>query len=115
MQILRDRGGGNDAYPLLAAVGGLQLEVVVYRLEHEYNAPCSLEHLSTYSLARWVGGGWDAVDKAENEGRLVGGRVMEDQWGRPVLLLRNTWKLNSLHDEATYLDLQPYALPPSEF
>src|SRR5205085_1947232 len=49
---LRD-GGLRD--PILGAVGALQLEVLQYRLSHEYGAEIALDRLP-YTVARWIQG-----------------------------------------------------------
>ena len=50
-------GGLRD--PILGAVGPLQLEVLQYRLRHEYGAEIALERLP-YTVARWIrGAGFD--------------------------------------------------------
>lgn len=97
---------------MLAAVGQLQFEVVEARLENEYGVESQLEPL-TYNLARWVDGGWDAVDKADADGKLFGIMVVQDRWKRPVLLFRNDWKAASLAQEEKYLELIPWSTPPS--
>jgi len=50
-------------------------------------------------------GGWDAVEKADAEGKLYGVYVVQDRWKRPVLLLRNPWKVTQLASEVDYLKL----------
>jgi len=50
VQVLRDRDLGDQA-PILAAVGPMQFEVVVYRLETEFGAPTELSPTS-YQVAR---------------------------------------------------------------
>jgi len=52
IQIFHPLDGGP---PILGAVGQLQFEVAVYRLEHEYGAPVRLTPVSYYA-ARWVSG-----------------------------------------------------------
>ena len=47
-----------------------------------------------YTIARWVGGGWEAVEKADAEGKLFGVYVVKDRWNRPVLLFKNPWKVS---------------------
>jgi peptide chain release factor 3 len=37
---------------------------------------------------RWVGGGWEAVEKADKDGKLYGVYVVKDRWNRPVLLFK---------------------------
>jgi peptide chain release factor 3 len=65
-------------------------------------------------MARWVNGGWGAIDKADADGKLYGVHVAKDRWERPVLLFRNPWKVDTLSREAEYLELVPWAMPPSE-
>src|SRR4029077_15199365 len=54
IQIFHARGGGMRD-PILGAVGALQLEVLQYRLLHEYGAEILLERLP-HQVARWVSG-----------------------------------------------------------
>jgi len=91
--------------PILAAVGQLQLEVVQYRLENEYGVKTRLEPME-FSLARWVSGGWPAVERV---GRLFNCRIVRDCWDRPVLLFRNDWNLNQLLEEHSELELSAVA------
>eukprot|EP00981_Chlorochromonas_danica_P010193 scaffold3054_cov152-Ochromonas_danica.AAC.2 len=114
VQLLRDRFDDGTGIPMLAAVGQLQFDVVQYRLQNEYGVSSKLEPLS-FSLARWVGGDWESVEKAEKDDRLFGVQVVQDRWRRPVLLFRNPWKLQQLEEEAAYLKLTPWSMPPTEF
>jgi peptide chain release factor 3 len=50
VQVLRDRDIGDQA-PVLAAVGPMQLEVALWRLEHEFGAPTELTS-TRYTIAR---------------------------------------------------------------
>lgn len=113
VQMLRDRGDDGNGTPILAAVGQLQFEVVEYRLKHEYGVESRMEPLG-YTIARWVEGGWEMVEKADAEGKLFGVYVVKDRWQRPVLLFKNPWKVTQLAGEVEYLKLVPWALPPSE-
>ena len=97
---------------ILAAVGQLQFEVVQARLKSEYNVESIMEPLS-YTLARWVDGGWEAVDKADKDGKLFGILIVQDRWKRPVLLFRNDWKAATLAEEEKYLLLKPWSQPPA--
>ena len=92
--------------PILAAVGQLQLEVVQYRLEHEYGVETRLEPLG-FTVARWVIGGWPAL---ETVGRIFNCKTVRDAWDRPVLLFKNQWNLNQLSDD--HPDLQLSAVAP---
>ncbi|BAD79928.1 peptide chain release factor RF-3 [Synechococcus elongatus PCC 6301] len=91
---------------ILAAVGQLQLEVVQYRLENEYGVETLLEPLP-FSVARWVEGGWDVLEKV---GRLFNTTTVKDTWGRPVLLFKNEWNLRQI--EADHPELQLRSVAP---
>ncbi|MEL7419711.1 MAG: peptide chain release factor 3 [Cyanobacteria bacterium J06555_3] len=88
--------------PILAAVGQLQIEVVQFRLQNEYNVETRTEPLP-YSVARWVHGGWDALEKA---GRIFNAISVKDNWGRPVLLFKNEWNLRQTEQDQPELELK---------
>jgi peptide chain release factor 3 len=92
--------------PILAAVGQLQFEVVQFRLQNEYGVETLLE-LLPYSVARWVVGGWDAIQKV---GRLFNTLTVKDSWDRPVLLFKNEWNLHQI--QADHPELQLNAIAP---
>ena len=91
--------------PILAAVGQLQLEVVQYRLENEYGVKTRLEPLG-YAVARWVVGGWSALEAV---GRIFNCKTVRDAWDRPVLLFKNSWNLGQLAEEHPDLELSAVA------
>jgi peptide chain release factor 3 len=91
--------------PILAAVGQLQLEVVQYRLEHEYGVKTRLEPLG-FTVARWVLGGWSELEKV---GRIFNCKTVRDAWNRPVLLFKNDWNLSQLRDDHPDLELSGVA------
>ncbi len=91
--------------PILAAVGQLQLEVVQHRMENEYGVQTRLEPLG-FQVARWVSGGWSEL---EDTGRLFNCKVVQDVWHRPVLLFKNDWNLNQLHEDHPNLLLSAVA------
>ena len=91
--------------PILAAVGRLQLEVVQHRMEHDYGVPTRLELLG-FSTARWVTGGWPALEAL---GRLFNCKTVRDSWNRPVLLFKNSWNLQQLHGDHPELELNAVA------
>ncbi|NEO01272.1 MAG: peptide chain release factor 3, partial [Moorea sp. SIO3I7] len=90
---------------ILAAVGQLQFEVVQFRLRNEYGVETRLDMLP-YSVARWVAGGWGALEKA---GRLFNTVTVKDNWGRPVLLFKNQWNLQQVAEDHPELDLNSSA------
>ncbi|MGB3614608.1 MAG: peptide chain release factor 3, partial [Elainellaceae cyanobacterium] len=87
--------------PILAAVGQLQFEVVQFRLENEYGVE-TLTEMLPYTVARWVTGGWEALEKA---GRLFNTATVKDSWGRPVLLFRNEWNCRQVEGDHPGLKL----------
>ncbi|NMF63940.1 peptide chain release factor 3 [Brasilonema octagenarum] len=91
--------------PILAAVGQLQFEVVQFRLQNEYGVETLLE-LLPYSVARWVEGGWEALNKI---GRVFNTTTVKDSMGRPVLLFRNEWNCNQLQEDHPELKLSSIA------
>ncbi|NEQ28048.1 MAG: peptide chain release factor 3, partial [Microcoleus sp. SIO2G3] len=91
--------------PILAAVGQLQFEVVQFRMQSEYNVETQIE-LLPYSVARWVGGGWDALKKV---GRLFNTVTVKDSYDRPVLLFRNEWNCQQVEGEFPELQLNSIA------
>ncbi len=92
--------------PILAAVGQLQFEVVQFRMQNEYGVETTLE-LLPYSVARWVEGGWEALEKV---GRLFNSITVKDLWNRPVLLFRNEWNCHQV--QADHPDLQLSTIAP---
>ncbi|MGL5939021.1 MAG: peptide chain release factor 3 [Waterburya sp.] len=91
--------------PILAAVGQLQIEVVQFRLQNEYNVETTIEPLP-YNVARWVHGGWEALEKA---GRIFNAIAVKDNWGRPVLLFKNEWNLRQIEQDIPELKLNSIA------
>ncbi|MCT7949668.1 peptide chain release factor 3 [Ancylothrix sp. C2] len=91
--------------PILAAVGQLQFEVVQFRMQSEYGVETYLE-LLPYSVARWVAGGWEALEKV---GRLFNTVTVKDSWGRPVLLFKNDWNLHQVEGDHPELKLNASA------
>ncbi len=91
--------------PILAAVGQLQIEVVQFRLQNEYNVETTIEPLP-YSVARWVTAGWEALAKA---GRIFNATAVKDNWDRPVLLFKNEWNLRQVEQDLPELKLNSIA------
>jgi peptide chain release factor 3 len=91
-----------EAAPVLAAVGPLQFDVVLHRLEHEFGARAELDHLD-YTLARCA----DAD----------GARVLAGQRGTEVLtrrldgaalaLFSDKWRLAQIEREHPGIRLKP--------
>jgi peptide chain release factor 3 len=90
----------------VGAIGQLQFDVMLFRLEHEYGAPCRFESVG-YRYPRWVTGTADAIEQAASaRGRLR----LFDTKGRPLLLFENEWALRwALENERklTFHDVAP--------
>ena len=88
IQVFAQRGLG-DKDPILGAVGALQLEVLQYRLLHEYSAEIILERLP-YSVARWVSGaGFDPSNFEQETDALC----VEDKDRNAIALFKSEWNL----------------------
>ncbi|QDK45422.1 peptide chain release factor 3 [Bdellovibrio sp. ZAP7] len=87
--------------PIIGAVGELQFEVLLHRLQDEYNLEVKLARLP-YSVCRWPR---TADGKAVTS--LKGGANMaEDLIGNPVVLVNQEWDLNWLKRENPDVEFQ---------
>ena len=83
----QDAGGGPAA--IVGAVGQLQFDVLLHRLENEYGVRATLEPLP-FRFARWIRGPEAAIE------RLVEGRSrmrLYDVKGASILLFEDEWAL----------------------
>ena len=92
--------------PIVGAVGQLQFDVMAFRLEHEYQAPCRFESM-TYRYPRWVTGPKEEVDRVANGlGRLR----LFDHKGNVVVLFQDQWALRRAlqhEDTVVFHETQP--------
>jgi len=83
---------------IVGAVGQLQLEVMKYRLKHEYNVDVRVDS-TRFSMARWIA----RKDGAEPDLRALkqarAGICVVDVAGRPVMLFESPWELRSSERE----------------
>jgi peptide chain release factor 3 len=92
--------------PIVGAVGQLQFDVLLHRLEHEYGVKARLERMP-YVAARWVTG-----TKAEIS-RLAGGHgrvLVYDAKQAPLVLFDSAWTLRTTIDrekELAFHDVAP--------
>jgi peptide chain release factor 3 len=91
--------------PIVGAIGMLQFDVMQYRLEHEYGAPCRLEPLS-YQYPRWVTGPKEAIERAARES---GQLRLYDTKGNSVILFENAWGLRWAQERVTDLKFHEVA------
>lgn len=76
---------------IVGVVGQLQLEVLISRLQAEYNVPAEFEP-APFETARWIAADDPAALKAFMEGKKSA--MAEDRDGSPVYLARDAWELS---------------------
>jgi peptide chain release factor 3 len=75
--------------PIVGAVGVLQFDVMLHRLEHEYGAKCRLETISA-RYPRWVTGPQSEIERiSRDRGRML----LYDAKGNPLILFEDSWGL----------------------
>jgi peptide chain release factor 3 len=75
--------------PIVGAVGTLQFDVLLHRLEHEYGVEARLERLP-YTQARWITGPEKAIET------LAAGydrQLVHDSRERPLILFKSEWSM----------------------
>ncbi len=77
--------------PIVGAVGLLQFDVMQFRLEHEYGAPCKFETVR-YGNPRWLTGPADEIERVLD---WHGHMRLYDTKGNPLVLFENQWALKS--------------------
>jgi peptide chain release factor 3 len=100
IQVLSSDLRGDQA-PVLAAVGPLQFDVMVNRLEHEYGVPTALEHLGYTIVRRTDADGADIL--AGQRGTEVLTRRLD---GALLALFTEQWQLNIIQREHPELRLE---------
>jgi peptide chain release factor 3 len=95
-------GGPN---PVIGAVGMLQFDVMLFRLEHEYGAPCRIEKLP-YRYPRWVTGPEAAIERAS---RGSGRMRLYDAKGMSLLVFDELWTLRSTQQHESTLTFHEIA------
>jgi peptide chain release factor 3 len=96
---IRPEIGEQDPY--LGAVGQLQFEVLLHRLESEYGVKATLDSVP-YRLARWIGGSERGLEWMRARRDYT---VVEDRHGRPVALAESPWPLQYAQRENPGLEL----------
>lgn len=94
--------------PIVGAVGLLQFDVMLHRLEHEYGAPCTLERLP-FRYPRWVTGPAAAIQRLGESQDLS---LLYDAKNHPVILFRDEWRLRWALERAGELGLQFHDAAP---
>jgi len=75
--------------PIIGAVGELQFEVLLHRLQDEYNLEVKLNRLP-YSVARWPRTA-EGLPVSDLKGSF---QIFRDMIDQPVILLNQEWDLN---------------------
>jgi peptide chain release factor 3 len=75
--------------PIVGAVGQLQFDVMLHRLEHEYGVRCRLEKVSG-RFPRWVTGQQEDIERVSRE---RGRTLVYDAKGHPLFLLDDAWTM----------------------
>ena len=99
-----DDGGGTA--PIVGAVGPLQFDVLVHRLDTEYDVTARLERLP-YVAARWVEGPEEEIR------RVASGydrRLVRDARDQPLILFESRWALDRTVEKET--DLTYHSVAP---
>jgi peptide chain release factor 3 len=101
VQVLSSDLRGDQA-PVLAAVGPLQFDVVLHRLEHEFGARSELDHLD-YSLARRT----DAAGVDALRGLRAVEVLTRRQDGALLALFGDKWRLGQIERDNPRVTLEP--------
>jgi len=95
--------------PIVAAVGELQFDVILARLEEEYGVQAKIQRLG-FTGARWV----TFIDSASERMSLSSGmRQCRDGRGRVVVLYNSNWELDYFKNQKSgTLALRSQLTPP---
>jgi peptide chain release factor 3 len=93
--------GAARHFAIVGVVGVLQLEVVEYRLKHEYGVDIAFESLA-FQCARWAGGD---IPRAHWFDRYGGVMRLTDAQHRPVIPLESEWAAHRIERDNASLRL----------
>ena len=83
--------------PVIGAVGLLQFDVMLFRLEHEYGVACRLERFA-YRYPRWIVGSEADIERiARGSGRMR----LYDAKGNSLIAFENEWTVRSTMQHET--------------
>jgi peptide chain release factor 3 len=87
--------------PVLAAVGSLQFDVLLFRLRSEYNVECTLETLG-YKHARWTKASEAEILEAKAK---TDATVVQDMLGNYLFLFKNDFGMSYFQDNCPKIPL----------
>lgn len=87
--------------PILAAVGVLQFDVVLFRLQNEYNVECALDPLP-YRHARWTNASDEDAQAARDKSDVT---LVRDMQGNALYLFKNEFHLNYFQEQCPNVPL----------
>jgi peptide chain release factor 3 len=91
--------------PIVGAVGQLQFDVMLHRLENEYGVRCRLEKIPG-RYPRWVVGPQDEIERVARQRSLL---LLYDAWGKPLLLFDEKWALRMTIEKEMGLEFHEVA------
>ncbi|HEU4629242.1 MAG TPA: peptide chain release factor 3, partial [Gemmatimonadaceae bacterium] len=89
---------GSTSAPVIGAVGQLQFDVMLHRLEHEYGAPCKLERFG-YKYPRWVHGPEAAIRRVAASANGVA--LLRDAKEHPVFVFADAFAVRWVTERET--------------
>lgn len=91
--------------PIIGAIGQLQFDVMLHRLEHEYGARCRIDYISG-RFPRWVTGPASEIARiAAGSGRML----LYDAAGNPLILFDDEWSLRMVTEREPAVKFQTEA------
>ena len=91
--------------PIVGAVGLLQFDVMMHRLEHEYGVRCRLEKISG-RFPRWVVGASEEIERIARDRKCT---LLYDAKGHPLLLFEDAWTLRWALEKETAVSFHEVA------
>jgi peptide chain release factor 3 len=106
IQVFKKPDSGMETLTVGVA-GELQFEVLAYRMRNEYNVDINIQRLP-YAMTRWA----DVQEFTKDMLGFNEALILEDQYRRPVLLVKNDWTLNRIRErnkDIVFYDIAPSA------
>ena len=103
IQIFQEYNTGMEEI-IVGVVGVLQFDVLMYRLNNEYNVEAHLEQLP-YEYIRWIEKSEKAPDKLTGTSDM---KLIRDLKNRPLLLFVNSWSVGMVLDRNPGLELSEF-------